>query len=212
MDQYQFNQMPVQKKSSPLKWIFLGCGVFSILCIAICGVAFFFAQQEIEKTEEAYGETIIGMCNPIRTETVTPDPTLSEEYPRQIVIFGEESRMRHTWYDDLPNSWQADDKDETDLVVCIREVEDIIEECEYTSLDDTDGETIGTLQRVQYRVELFIFNVDGDLVNKLDSTGNAPAECPDTRRINGTEKEKGSKVTYAQFEDAIRPMVEASTE
>lgn len=208
----QFNQMPVQKKPNPFKWILIGAGLFSCIFIVLCGVGFYLIQQEIEQTEEAYGETIVGMCNPIRTETVASDVTLSEEYPLQIVIFGEDSKTRHFWHDDLPGSWQADNKDETDLVVCVRDKEDIIEACEYTSIDDVDEETVGTLQRVQLSAEIFIFTTNGDLVNMLEVSGDIPAECPDTRRINGTEQEKGDPVSYAQFEDVIRPIVETNTE
>ena len=212
MDQYQFNQMPAQKKSSPLKWILTGVGLFSVLCIAICGVFYFIGNKAIKDTEEAYGETIVTMCNPIRTETIASDVILSETYPQQIVVFGEDSKTRHDWHDDLPGSWQAENKDETNLVVCVREKEEIIEACEYTSLDDANEETIGTLQRVQYGAELFIFTADGDLVNMLEVSGDMPAECPDTMRISGTDQQKGEAVTYAQFEDAIRPIVETSAE
>lgn len=176
MPQYQFNQTPVQKKSSPLKWILIGAGLFSVLCIAICGVFYFIGNKAIEDTEEAYGENIVGMCNPIHTETIASDVILSETYPQQIVVFGEGSKTRHDWHDDLPGSWQAENRDETNLVVCVREKEDIIESCEYTSLDDADEETIGTLQRVQLSAELFVFTTDGDLVNILEVNGDIPAE------------------------------------
>lgn len=207
----QFDQAPAQKKSSLLKWILIGIGLFSIICIAICGVFFFLALQEIEKIEEAYGETIVGMCNPISTETVASDINLDDTYPRQIVIFGESDLTRHAWFNNLPKSWQADNKDEVDLVVCIREKEEVIEECEYTFDDEESSET-AVLQRVQYKADLFIFTADGDLVNTVEVNGKQPFECPDTRRIRGTEKEKADKVTYAQFEDTIRPLIESGAE
>ncbi len=209
-DPSQFGQAPAPPKPSPMKWLLRGGCLVVIACLGLCSVIYFIAQRQIEQTEEAYGEDIVNMCNPIRTETVT-NVSLAEDYPYQVVVFGEGFVTKHSWHGDLPDAWQADDKDETDLVVCVREEEDIIEECPY-SADGEDSSDPAILQRVQKRVDLYIFTPNGELVEKVSVDGEIPAECPDTRRISGTEKEEGDAVTYAQFEDVLRPIVEASAD
>lgn len=211
-DPSQFGQAPPPKKFNFMKWALAGGCMFSAMCIACCGVMIFFAQREVEKTEEAYGTDIVNMCNPIRTEIVNPDIHLDTASPLQLVVFKEDRVTKHTWHDDLPQTWQADNKDETDLVICVRETEEIIEECEYEFDDTADNSELAVLQRVQQQLKLYVFTVRGDLVEIVTVSGGLPAECPETRRISGTDQDEGPAVTYTQFEDALRPIIESTSD
>ncbi len=179
------------------KWLILGLGVFSILCIALCSVLFFLEERKIAKTQQTYGETITGICYFPDSRLSTDMPYVADELPRKVVIFALGQQTLHQWFDELPSDWQAETKSEVNLVICIKEQQDVVEICE----DDESRE------RIQHLLNLSFYTPDGKFITNETIFGDAPPECSSAERSRA--KLIGNKITYAQFENNLQLFVEA---
>jgi hypothetical protein len=196
---------PRAKKSR--RWMFVGCVGIMCIILAIGGTGvYLLSEQERKETAEAYGTTIVNMCDPIRGGDASLDNLGDNvEYPLKVVVFQEGLNITHIWQDSLPDEWQANKEDEVDAVICIHETEPkLVEECPYGEGDDQ-----ATMRREQQRYDLIFFNPEGAKIAEVEALGGMPDECPDEIRAEDgdVQKETGADIEYSDFEDAIRPIV-----
>jgi hypothetical protein len=180
----------------------------ALFACAVIGVttAWIFYQQDIAQTQAAYGEEIVMLCNPIRGGGEASEDNLPvSSAPLKAVVFAENQLYVNGWYDDLNPEWQAETKEEVDLVICLRDRTEVVERCEY-------GGATSFVERIQPLREVHIFNAETrTLITEMTLYGGDPPECPDSiyAEDGETEYQNGSAVTFADFENAIRPYIES---
>jgi hypothetical protein len=187
--------------------IFIIGAVVLVLAVVGSGILFAMYQQEIAETETTYGQEIVMLCNPIRGGGEADDDLLLErENPRKAVVFVENQRYLGEWHHNLKPEWQADVKEEVDLVICLRDTSEMVERCAYGS-----GSSTSYVERIQRSKEIHIFDVETQaLVVEMVLPGEDPTECPDTVYMEDgeTDYQHGGDITYAEFENAIRPYIQ----
>lgn len=186
---------------------------FALLFVGalVCGgvslsAAWALMQQDIADTRQRYG-SLVSFCNPIQPGNADIN-NLPEGggLPIRAVVFSEGQQYVGSLHDHLRAEWRASNADETDIVICTRQVQEVIEHCSYGSEDDTDPTAF--IKRIQHSLEIVLINaVTGGRIAETTVAGEAPERCPDQIfASNGTSRELiGPQVSSAEFENAVRP-------
>jgi hypothetical protein len=184
-------------------------GVFLSCVLGGFGVVFAIFQQEVAATREAFGEEIVHMCDPIRGGAASNAHLPRGSYPLQAVVLKEGMPFVGSMHDDLNPQWQAANREEADIVICVRNTTQVVESCVYG--DDNDAkEDLAFIEREQQVQEIFLFNPDTQgKIAEITLEGALPAECPYEMRASdgSTRTQTGPEVEFSDFEDAIRPYI-----
>jgi hypothetical protein len=183
--------------------------VFLCTIIGIGGILLVF-QQEVASTQEAFGEDILQICDPIRGGTADEDHMPEDRsYPLKAVVIQEGMSYVGRLHDDLNSEWQATSRDDVDIVICVRKTTRVIEECAYSDSDDEEDD-IAFIEREQRVQQISLFNPNTrDKIAEMTIEGALPEECPDVlqARDGSTRTQTGPEVEFGDFEDAIRPYI-----
>lgn len=194
------------------KWIILLTIVGILLVCAVTGFGGLYAvfQQEVASTQEAFGEDMLQICDPIRGGTASIENLPADSsYPLQAVVIREGMPYLGSMHDDLNPEWRAANSDETDIVICVRNTTQVIEECAYGDRNDEEDD-LAFIEREQQVQEIFLFHPETrDKIAEITLEGELPEQCPDQMRARdgSTRTQTGPEVEFGDFEDAIRPYI-----
>ncbi|MBN2305276.1 MAG: hypothetical protein JXQ72_12395, partial [Anaerolineae bacterium] len=115
---------------------------------------------------------------------------------------------RHGWHIKLPDEVRANNKAETDIVVCVSEErKNIVENCPYY---DDNNNRIFSVNRVQRYHDIFLLNAEtGGLIRTFQVTGGMPGTCPETKMGERGKADtiNGSQPEYDNFWYQLRQVI-----
>jgi hypothetical protein len=185
------------------------CGMLFACAGTGIGGIFALFQHEVAATQEAFGEDIPRICDPIRGGTASNSHLPRGSYPMQAVVLKEGMPFVGSMHDDLNPQWRAANREETDIVICVRNTTQVVESCAYGDENDAKDD-LSFIEREQQVQEIFLFNPDTQgKIAEITLEGALPAECPyEMRARDGiTRTQAGPEVEFSDFEDAIRPYI-----
>lgn len=120
------------------------------------------------------------------------------------IVIADEDGERHPWNDQVPEAWFPASAEETQLVVCVSEPEDVrIELCEFNGPD---------ISRYRPDTTISIFNSKtGELVVQQTFQGEDPRSCRFSEDYDTTELH-GYEVSFEDIESWLRPYVESDAQ
>jgi hypothetical protein len=171
----------------------LGVIILGLIVLAIgAGVAVYFIATEMEKDEvrDKYGDQIADVCkNPAGSANPANLPAAAP--PWKVVVIDEDG-TRDYWHRVLPDDRRADDQASTNMVVCLDNHEQVVEECKYTSR---------TLQRIQNYVDVTVFNAENfQPITTFQVWGSTPGVCPELVTRNTSDPEGDDPGGYGEKE------------
>jgi hypothetical protein len=183
--------------------------IFGCVIVGFGGVFAIF-QQEVAATREVFGEDILKICDPIRGGTASEGNLPGDHsYPLQVVVIQEGMPYVGSLHDNLNLEWQAANREEIDIVICVRYTSQIVESCAYGDADDEE-EDMAFIEREQQLQEIFLFDpATRAKIAEITLEGALPEACPDQVRARdgSTRTQTGPEIEFSMFEDAIRPYI-----
>lgn len=187
-------------------------GVLAVVClvgiVALVLIGGYLLDKERDAVKKAYGSEVAKMCDPAGGGAADSANMPSGERPLQLLVLDDGDSTRHDWHKDLPSQYKADDQDELDVVVCVKERTETLEKCPYTTSDDTKkGDVAFTVDRKQHFADLVLLNGQtGRRISELTVEGELPGPCPSQARST-TPDITGKDVSYNDFLTIIEPII-----
>ncbi len=187
-------------------------GVLAVVClvgiVAVVLIGGYLNNKERDAVKKAYGSDVAKMCDPAAGGTADSANLPAGARPFLIVVLEEGDSMRHDWHKDLASQYKAGNKDELDVVVCVKERTEKLEACEYTTSGDTkNGKVDFTVDRKQRFADLVLLNASTGLrIAELTVDGEIPGPCPSQARST-TPDLVGKEVSYNDFMIAVEPFI-----
>lgn len=181
-------------------------GVMALITLIV--MAGYFLIEEQNHPEEFI--PLAEVCQGYRFETAATYSRTPGKHPAVGVNQGDDG-----WQIDMrfiPREAQAQSLAETQLVLCMGEVEDVfIESCSYTDLDNPYGPVRNRVERYYYKQEArLVVAKTGRVINVETFTGKSARHCKDIEQFQPDEKVvrlKGTDISADEVQSWLRPQL-----
>ena len=181
--------------------IMLGLLGWFILVVDVNGKASIYDVQKSKNLTTKYGEIIIGACDNYWEKTAAGDSVDSMNMEGlddvKFLVLAESGGAinLHDWQKRIDKEYRAKSSSDHLIVICVNEIEDVIEQCWYTNS--------GVTNTIQDIVDLFFINPQtGSLMKSVTLTGEMPDDCPSSH-----SRDKHGDFDNKLFDNAVSEFI-----